>query len=368
MPAVNYPKSSKTASLKNTNNNLAVKEIIKQKSKSYENYNQLKTNVFLRNIQVYFAKQKWPIDNAESNTLRQYYMESLIQFTVSLIEASDASSKHLIRIENVQKGLQKFMPYKVNLFEDVTFFPNSQNSKKTIKSYDLDAFRDSGFHWNIFDDSLHDLKNKSIKNIDPNAAELLVEGIAQMGVLVLSLARAHSHNKKESSAVTYAKSNREKNVFFVNNNSVLTNEAKALGVDLNSNARSASYLDFGNDGDLDIIVNNYHADATILENETSANNSWIKIKLIGSPEAKINRDAIGSSLILNSENHKNMWRKIYSTTGYLSVHPKIQCFGLGTDMKVDINIKWSNGEVFTLKNIDTKYSYQITYPDSLLKF
>ena len=177
MPAVNYPKSSKTASLKNTNN-LVVKEIIKQKLKSYESYNQLKTNVFLRNIQIYFAEQKCPKDNPESNTLRQYYMESLIQFTVSLIEASATSSKHLIRIENVQKALQKFMPYKVNLFEDVTFFANSENSKTTIESYDLDAFRDSGFHWNILDYSLNDLKNKSIKNIDPNAAELLAEGIA----------------------------------------------------------------------------------------------------------------------------------------------------------------------------------------------
>jgi hypothetical protein len=175
-------------------------------------------------------------------------------------------------------------------------------------------------------------------------------------------------DKKESSAVTYAKSNRERNIFFVNNNGVLTNEAEALGVDLNSNARSASYLDYDNDGDLDIIVNNYHDDATLLENETSANNSWIKIKLIGSPEAKINRDAIGSSLILNSENHKNMWREIHSTTGYLSVHPKIQHFGLGNDLKVDITVKWSNGEVFTLKNIETKHSYQITYPASLLKF
>jgi hypothetical protein len=70
------------------------------------------------------------------------------------------------------------MPYKVNLFEDVTFFPNSENSKTTIESYNLYAFRDSGFHWNILDYSLNDLKNKSIKNIDPNAAELLAEGIA----------------------------------------------------------------------------------------------------------------------------------------------------------------------------------------------
>jgi len=63
-----------------------------------------------------------------------------------------------------------------------------------------------------------------------------------------------------------------------------------------------------------------------------------------------------------------MWREIHSTTGYLSVHPKIQHFGLGNDLKVAITVKWSNGEVFTLKNIETKHSYQIVYPASLLKF
>ena len=142
-------------------------------------------------------------------------------------------------------------------------------------------------------------------------------------------------------------------VFFVNNNGVLTNEAEPLGIDLNSNVIIESYLNYDNDGDLDIIVNNYQDDATLLENETSANNNWIKIKLIGSPEAQINRDAIGSSLILKSENHKNMWREIHSTTGYLSVHSKIQHFGLGNDIKVNITVKWSNGEVFILKSIDT---------------
>ena len=48
-----------------------------------------------------------------------------------------------------------------------------------------------------------------------------------------------------------------------------------------------------------------------------------------------------------------MWREIHSTTGYFSVHPKIQYFGFGNNMKVDITVKWSNGEVFTLKSIDT---------------
>ena len=149
-------------------------------------------------------------------------------------------------------------------------------------------------------------------------------------------------NNKESNAVTYAKSNRERNVFFVNESSILINKAEALGADLNSNSRSASYLDYDNDGDLDIIINNYHDEAVFLENETSKNNHWIKIKLIGNPDVNINRDAIRSSIILNSKTHKNIWREIHSTTGYLSVHPKMQHFGLGEDTKASIKVKWSN--------------------------
>ena len=65
-------------------------------------------------------------------------------------------------------------------------------------------------------------------------------------------------------------------IFFVNNNGVLTNEAEALGIDLNSNVIIESYLNYDNDGDLDIIVNNYHDDATLLENETLAKNTGLK--------------------------------------------------------------------------------------------
>ena len=53
-------------------------------------------------------------------------------------------------------------------------------------------------------------------------------------------------------------------IFFVNNNGVLTNEAEVLGIDLNSNVIIESYLNHDNNDDLDIIVNNYHGDATML--------------------------------------------------------------------------------------------------------
>ena len=820
LASVSYPKPS-TGTISEDTNNAVVKEIIKQKLASYAVYNELNTNVFLRNVQVYFARQRWPIDNTTSDALRNYYLESLIAFTSALLEQSDKTASvdksQLIRAAHVKKASLAFLPEITNSFEDVTFFPNNQEGKVTIESYDLDAFRDSGFHWRILGYSLDDLNTTSIKSLDPNGAEQLVEAIAQLGVLVLRLAGEFSHdaNKKvldkqditqgftriqqlinsydfntnvtnttqisssgtnnsnktsafrevtnevgisfqhkssdwlnrlirgysvseeekvirlaippafggsgvacedinndghpdvlllggfgnklylnngngsftdssdasginvwndalnsygeprqpiiadfnnygtqdlfityvndphrmykntgdarfedisnqtglggdnavagpatafdydndglldifigyfgnyvegvlptlsrdnqngmpnklfknmgdfvfkevvftadlssnrgwtqalghsdinqdglqdiivgndfgknkyylnqgtgffkESSdqlgtdkpsytmnvgitdlnrdlypdfyisnivvmqkdekyvspnadtemkfdrekmanirtveandlflsnvtknqlkdyqlstqvgrgysatgwswdadffdfdndgdedlyclngmndfsvyssenpfyferkqqqgdarTISYAESNREKNVFFVNENGALLNKATALGADLTSNARSASYFDYDNDGDLDILINNYHEKASLLENRSSLENHWIKIKLVGNPAHQINRDAIGSTLVLTSKSFSKVWREIHSTTGYLSVHPKEQHFGLGPDTETNVVVTWSNGEVYTIKDLKANTSYIITYPNTL---
>lgn len=819
LATVEYPKSSRDIVIEESHNSL-VKEIIKQKISSYEKYNRLAESVFLRNIQVYFARQKWPTDLEISNSLRSYYLESLVEFTSTLLQLSDKKAtdvnNQIIRVTDVQLALTSFLPSYTNTFEDVTFFPNNNLESIILESYDLDAFRDSGFHWRILGYAIDDLMNVQIKSLDPNAAEQLVEGIAQMGVLVLRVAGEQSHRQQKSELdiqdidegfskiqqlinsydlsatlnintkiissttpvnnkfasfeivnektgidfehkssdwlnrlirsytisydeglvklaippafggsgvacedinndgfvdvlllggfgnklylnsdkgiftditqtsgleswntslhsfgevrqpiiadfdndglqdifisfvneahklyqnkdgisfldvssqanlggenavagpatafdydndglldlfigyfgnyvegtlptlsrdnqngmpnklfknlgnfifkevnftqntasntgwtqalghtdinqdgwqdiivgndfgvnkyylndrnglfteisnelgtdkpsytmnigitdlngdlfpdlyisnivvmqkdekyvspnintkmkfdpenmanirtieandlflssvknnslikynlstnvgrgysatgwswdadffdfdndgdedlyclngmndfsvyssenpfyyeraetsknIHYAESNREKNVFFVNEGGKLINKADVLGADLNSNARSASYFDYDNDGDLDIIINNYHEKATLLENKTPKNNNWIKIKLVGNPQSQINRDAIGSTLILNSKNNKNIWREIHSTTGYLSVHPKQQHFGLGKDNIVDVEVRWSNGEIHMIKDLKANSIYQISYPNILTK-
>ena len=89
--------------------------------------------------------------------------------------------------------------------------------------------------------------------------------------------------------------------------------------------------------------------------------------MLGDGKAQVNRDAIGSTIILNSGNNRNIWREIHSTTGYLSVHPKEQHFGLGADKKASVEVRWSNGEVYVLNNLKANSTYEITYPSSLRK-
>jgi hypothetical protein len=86
---------------------------------------------------------------------------------------------------------------------------------------------------------------------------------------------------------------------------------------------------------------------------------------VGDPTNGVSRDAIGASILLNSISHKDIWREIHSTNGYLSVHPKVQHFGIGSDEEADIQIKWPNGALAKINMLKSNNNYIIAYPDVL---
>ena len=71
------------------------------------------------------------------------------------------------------------------------------------------------------------------------------------------------------------------------------------------------------------------------------------------------KDAIGATIILTTENGDQLWREVHSTTGYLSVHPKVCYFGLGKTKKYQIEIRWPNGEIQKMKNMEVNRAYKI---------
>ena len=174
-------------------NQVLLKKTIDQKLDSYQEYNQLSQKLFLRNIQVYFAKKKWPKSEIEAKLLTESYQEALIQYSAELFAFSQViasrEDEKIIRLRHINTAIQAFLPYRINEFEDVTYFPLLEaNERVTIESYDLDAFRDSGLHWQIVKFMLEDPNLQLTHDIDPFASELLVEGIAQFGVLLWRVA------------------------------------------------------------------------------------------------------------------------------------------------------------------------------------
>lgn len=170
-----------------------LRRIIAQKLASYEVYNKISTPVFLRNIQVYFARYRWPKDAAASQALKATFTEAMVFFALDLYAGCQKRAelrKHdAIRVDDVAGFAKLFIPHTINEYEDATFFPALPPGERVqIESYDMDAFRDSGLHWRYLEAALDEPSFRPTLEADPFAAELLVENIAQFGVLLLRVA------------------------------------------------------------------------------------------------------------------------------------------------------------------------------------
>lgn len=115
--------------------------------------------------------------------------------------------------------------------------------------------------------------------------------------------------------------------------------------------RGLAVLDYDNDGDLDVIISHVDKQATmaLLRNDGGNLNHWLGVTLKGrnGPAA-----AISAKVTVTAGDMKqvliNQW-----ATGYLSSNDPRLHIGLGKNKKIDLlEIKWSDGEVETYKNID----------------
>jgi hypothetical protein len=153
---------------------------------------------------------------------------------------------------------------------------------------------------------------------------------------------------------------RESNVFFENDGGKLKNVSPRSGADFAGNSRSTAYLDFDDDGDLDIAVNNFHSRAVILRNDSEKHGrSWLKIRLVGDPARGSNRDAIGARIVVITEDGSRLRREVQGGSGYLSMNPKQQHFGLGGSRVARVEIVWPNGEQQTLRGLAPDTAYRV---------
>jgi enediyne biosynthesis protein E4 len=153
---------------------------------------------------------------------------------------------------------------------------------------------------------------------------------------------------------------RESKVLFRNERDQFVNASEGSGADFVGNSRAAAYLDFDSDGDLDIAINNFHEPARFLRNNAErAGHHWLKVLLQGDPARGSTRDAIGARVVAGMPDGGRLWREVHGGSGYLSMDPKEQHFGLGRNERADLWIVWPNGEEQFVRDLPADRAYRI---------
>ena len=141
------------------------------------------------------------------------------------------------------------------------------------------------------------------------------------------------------------------NVFFMNEDKFMYNVSGFCELSYRGNSRSAAWLDFDQDGDLDVAINDYEGKAKFFRNVQPTKNSWVRFRLVGK---RSNRHGFGARISVEDSNHRTQHAIAVSGMGFLSQAPLELHFGLGTATRVArVTIAWPSGITQKIENLDT---------------
>ena len=109
-------------------------------------------------------------------------------------------------------------------------------------------------------------------------------------------------------------------------------------------SNGCAIADFDLDGDLDIVINNFNAKATLLENKLERENKNF-IQLINYLNDNLNGIGTTVTVYTNSKMHQ---KQLHTTRGYQSSLPPKIHFGLGNKAIDSLVINWPNDKRTTL--------------------
>ncbi len=123
---------------------------------------------------------------------------------------------------------------------------------------------------------------------------------------------------------------------------------------------ASAYGDLDNDGDLDIVVNNLNAVASIYENKVDNSTNYLKVTL---EHGEKNKFGIGSKVYLYHDGQLQ-FKELFPARGFQASSQPILHFGLGDKEQIDsIRVVWPDNTYQTLTSIPANKTLKIA-PES----
>jgi len=146
-----------------------------------------------------------------------------------------------------------------------------------------------------------------------------------------------------------------KNYVFKNNGDLtFTKKTTEWGMGQETFSNGCAYADLDNDGDLEIVVNNINAPASIFENKSQSN--WLRVRLSDSK----NNQALAGTKVRILAGGQAQYAELTNTRGMYSTSENLIHFGLGKKTKVDeMTISWPDGQQSQFQDLQANQLLEI---------
>ncbi|MBI5915456.1 MAG: VCBS repeat-containing protein [Bacteroidetes bacterium] len=141
------------------------------------------------------------------------------------------------------------------------------------------------------------------------------------------------------------------------------NRSADWGLDLTGSSQGSAYADFDNDGDLDLVVNNLNAPASMYRNnsEVFSKHNFLKIRLEGDAG---NPFGVGAKVTVRTDDGSQVQEQS-PVRGWLSSVDFVLNIGLGKNVTADeVKVTWPGGKVQTLTEVPANQTIALKFTDA----